>query len=124
MKKKSKTRILIVDDNEAILKLLEFLLKMHFFDVETENNGLNAVERIKKESFDLVVCDIDMPQYSGLSVLKEACLLNLKTKIVMMTGNLHEDYYEQSMALGASGFLGKPFESQQLLKTIEDVLSK
>ena len=119
MSDKNETTILIVDDNECIRELLKEFLKTHEYRVKTAKNGFDALEKIRKECFQVVICDINMPECSGLEVLKKALLINSATKFIMMTANGNEYYYTQSMSGGASDFISKPFDISQILSAIE-----
>src|SRR3989338_60037 len=112
-------KILIVDDEKAMLEILSILLKRSGNEVVEAENGKLACEFIENGKFDLIITDISMPELDGLGLLKK--LKNSKSKIpvILMTGisNLLEtiDAYK----LGASVFLSKPFTKEELTKAID-----
>ncbi|OGF47457.1 MAG: hypothetical protein A2452_02950 [Candidatus Firestonebacteria bacterium RIFOXYC2_FULL_39_67] len=119
MTDKKETAILIVDDEEWIRDLLKDILETNGYRTKTAKNGTDAIKKIKQESFNVVICDINMPKLSGFDVLKQVRLIDSSIKIIMMTANGNEYYYNQCMSMGASGFIGKPFDMQEMLAAIE-----
>lgn len=112
-------KLMVIDDEPWIREMLKDVLQNNGYLVKTEGNGLEALQKLKKEHFDALICDIDMPGCSGFTVLKRAKLIDSEVKIIMMTGSGNESYYYQSMSLGASGFFNKPFDLHQMLSVIE-----
>ena len=115
-------RILIADDEQGIRELLEMELGLQGYTVETVKNGQEAIDRIKKEKFDLLLCDIKMPKANGIQVLKEARKNNPDMPVIMMTGYGEEANYNDSMRLGACGFISKPFHIDEVVASVEKVI--
>ena len=103
-------RILIVDDDHESLELLRRLLSSKDYDVSVESNPVDAVERMKKERFAVVLTDIVMPEMTGLEVLKSVMEANRATQVILMTGFSTMDKVIDAYSLGASDYLFKPFE--------------
>jgi DNA-binding response OmpR family regulator len=108
---KKKKRILIVEDEEMLLKLYSFLLKEAGYDVETQSTGSTAYEAIKNDFFDLVLLDIMIPEMDGIQVLTklkdEGVLDEKKPNIVMMTNLGKDTYIGQAVSLGIRGYIVK-----------------
>lgn len=104
-----KKKILLVEDEEMIKTMYEMKLKQDGFDVVTASNGIECLEIIKKEKFDLILLDIIMPQIDGFSVLKELKEGKVKneTPVVMLTNLGTEDDRKKGESLGAVGYLVK-----------------
>ncbi|OGF47478.1 MAG: hypothetical protein A2452_03080 [Candidatus Firestonebacteria bacterium RIFOXYC2_FULL_39_67] len=112
-------KILIADDEPGIRDLLELELGLQGYSVSTAVNGQEAIEKIKKEKFDILLCDIRMPKATGIQVLKESKKHNPDIKVIMMTGYGEESNYNDSMRFGASGFISKPFHIDEVIASVE-----
>ncbi|HXX53689.1 MAG TPA: response regulator, partial [Thermodesulfovibrionales bacterium] len=80
-----KAKLLVVDDEKDICKVLEFLLKSEGYSVTVACNGEEALEKLKKERFDLVITDLKMGKVDGLAVLEKTKELSADTAVVIMT---------------------------------------
>jgi len=117
-------RILIVDDEPQILKLLSKLLSSLNCEVSTAGNGELALEMIGKEHFDLILLDLRLPGLSGIEVLKEARSKSPASTIVVITAYGSVDNAIQAMKLGADDFLQKPFDLEQLRMLVRRALER
>ena len=110
-------KVLVVDDEEVIRKLLRIHLVKWGYEVKEAVDGTQAIEEIGKDDFDLLICDILMPNMDGWQVLKEV-KSNPKTKdmpvIVLTAKNQDMDMFK-GYDLGASYYMTKPFTKAQLL---------
>jgi len=104
-------KILIIDDEETIVEILKRRFERLGFMVYSEYDGAPAIEVLKKEMIDLVVCDVKMPNgISGSDVLKASQTYNPGTQFVAMSGHLNShESVESIMKEGASVFIKKPF---------------
>lgn len=119
-----KSRILVVDDEDALRTVLSNELTSEGYDVNTASNGDEAISTIQKKLFDLVLLDIKMPGLTGFEVLKFVKEKHPKTKVVMLTGFADLKNAIESKKLGAEDFVSKPYDLVDLLTTIERVLSE
>ena len=94
------------------------------YTVETAVNGEDAIKKIKKEKYDLILCDIKMPKGSGIKVLKTAKKVEPEIPVIMMTGYGNEENYNASMFAGAAGFISKPFHIDEVLAAVEKAVKK
>ncbi|MFH1075045.1 MAG: response regulator [Candidatus Firestonebacteria bacterium] len=117
-------KILVVDDEKGIRELLELELGLQGYFVATALNGQEAIEKIKKEKFDIVLCDIKMPKVTGIQVLKESKKHNPDIPVIIMTGYGEEANYNDSIRFGASGFISKPFHIDEVIASVEKAFRK
>jgi CheY-like chemotaxis protein len=124
----SKISVLVVDDAAFIRDLVKKCLRNYFPGIRTEDaiNGKKAQALLAKEAFDLVLCDWEMPEMSGLELLtwcREQD--NLKTMpFVMVTSRGDKENVVQAIQAGVSGYVSKPFTNEQLLTKVKQALNK
>jgi len=112
-----KRKILIVDDEEMIRKLLHILLDKLGYEVKEAADGEQAIEELSKDVFDLLICDILMPKKDGWEVIKEA-KSNSKSKnmrVILLTVKNEDSDVFKGYDLGANYYMTKPFTKAQLL---------
>ena len=109
-----KTRILIVDDEEKFSEPLAERLALRDYDVTTSQSGEDAVAKIKQYNYDVVVLDVLMPGMSGIETLGEIKKIKPLTEIIMLTGHATVEAAIEGMKLGATDFLMKPCETEDL----------
>ena len=115
--------ILVADDQEGIRSLLKEILEENY-TVLVAKNGPEAVEIVKDQPVDLVLLDIKMTGMSGLEALSLMKKVKPKVLVLMISGFDDPETLSQVMNRGAQGYLLKPFEIEDMLNTIEDVLKK
>ncbi len=119
-----KSKILVVDDEDALRTGLSGELTRKGYNVSTASDGDEAISGLQKETFDLVVLDIKMPRMNGFEVLKFVKEKHPETKVVMLAGFADFGNVIDVKKLGAEDFVAKPFDLANLLTTIERVLSE
>ena len=119
-----KSKILVVDDEDALRTVLSSELTSEGYDVHTASDGDEAISTLQKGLYDLVLLDIKMPRMNGFEVLKFVKEKHPKTKVVMLTGFADLKNAIESKKLGAEDFVSKPYDLVDLLTTIERVLSE
>jgi len=117
----ARARILATDDRPEVLRLVERSLAEQY-DCEFATSVGAAREKLAAEPFELALCDIQMPEESGLVLVEEISRHHPETAIVMVTGVDDPDVAEDAYRLGAHGYLVKPFWSGQLLITVANAL--
>jgi two-component system response regulator PilR (NtrC family) len=105
-------RILIVDDEQSICDVLMISLKKAGYVVASETNPRRALERLKRETFDLVLQDLKMPEMDGIDLLREIKKLREETVVIIMTAYTTWDRAVEAMRLGAYDYIKKPFDTQ------------
>ena len=104
-------RVLVIDDERAILIALERVLRDLGHDVDTADNGMRGLELARSDAmYDLVMCDIKMPGLGGLEVLRQVRSCDPKLSVLMMTGCATVETAVQAMKLGAFDYITKPFD--------------
>lgn len=116
--------ILIVDDDQAIRDLLSEGLSDSGYRCDTACDGAEGLLKVRADGFALVVSDIDMPEMDGVQFLQEVKKVRPDTEIIMLTGLVDVDTAIQSIRLGASDYLTKPFNLAEVRITVERALEK
>lgn len=108
-------RILVVDDEDIIRESLSYVLKKEGYYVEEAPNGKEAYKKLLDESFDLVITDLEMPEMKGIELLEEIKKLNVQTSVIIITAFGSLDTAISALRNGASDYLLKPVEFDELL---------
>jgi DNA-binding NtrC family response regulator len=111
---KASVRILVVDDEATLRDSCVNVLRMHGFDVTSCDRGDDAVELIRKKSFDIMLVDLYMSHVPGMEILRHAIDRRPDTLVVMMTGNPSVDSNLEALEVGAWDYLPKPFSATHL----------
>ena len=117
-------RILYVDDEPAIGKVVEKLLNIYGFDAVMAHNGEEALRIIdaQQESIDLVVLDEVMPKMTGVQCLRQLRDTGSSIRAIMVSGHLSDAVRKEAFELGALRFIEKPFRMADLVATLREVL--
>jgi two-component system response regulator MprA len=120
------SKILVVDDDNSILEFLRSVLEIEGFSVSTATNGMDALEKIRRENFKAVILDIVLPDINGMSLFFKIQKIKprLAGKVIFITGTgMGEGNTERLPGLGA-GFFPKPIEIENLMQSLIFVLSE
>ena len=117
-------RILAVDDSPSMRQMVSATLTSAGYEVEEAEDGVQALQLAGRQRFDLVITDVNMPNMDGISLTKELrALPSYKfTPILLLTTESAPEKKLQGKAAGATGWLVKPFNPEQLLATVKKVL--
>jgi len=117
-------KILAVDDSASMRQMVCFTLKGAGYEVEEAADGKQGLDKAKSGKFNLVISDVNMPVMDGLTLIKQLrALPDYKfTPILMLTTESASDKKQEVRAAGATGWIVKPFNPEQLLATIKKVL--
>ncbi|NCQ54712.1 response regulator [Candidatus Peregrinibacteria bacterium] len=119
----TQAKILLADDSAFMRKvLMDILTEAGFSDFLEAENGNQALELIEKESPDLVLLDIIMPELEGIGVLSKLKELGNTTKVIVVSAVGQDAMIEEAKNLGAFGYVVKPFEGEKVLETIKSAL--
>lgn len=119
-----RTKILIVDDEPDICRALEFLLKGEDYAVSSATSGEAAIEKLKTESFDVVLTDLKMGRVDGMQVLEKTKDITPDTPVIMMTAFASVESAIEAMKKGASDYVVKPFLNEEIKLTIKKVIER
>ena len=116
--------ILAVDDSASMRQMVSFTLKGAGYNVVEAVDGVDALSKAKAQTFDCIVTDVNMPNKDGIELIKDLrALPNYKfTPMLMLTTESGMDKKQQGKEAGATGWIVKPFNPDQLLKTIQKVM--
>ena len=115
--------ILIVDDSSFARRSLRQILEQAGYTVDEAQDGNEALERYFLKKPDVVLLDLVMEGLSGLEVLAKLRELDREVKAVMATADIQSSTRAEAQAAGASGFISKPFNRDQVLTTVDAVLA-
>ncbi len=118
------TKILYVDDDTALRAIVKDQLTDQGYAVDEAEDGVAAIDMLDKGNYDLMLLDINMPNKSGIDVLKLIKDRSMKCKVIMLTGRVGFSVATESLKLGADDYITKPFNLEYLLFSIRRVLSK
>ena len=118
------SKILIIDDERAIRRALKEILEYEGFEVHEAENGKEGLEKALQSSYDLVFCDIKMPQMDGSEVLEELIQKEFESPIIMISGHGNIETAVQSIKKGAFDFIEKPLDLNRILITIRNAKEK
>ena len=120
------TRLLVADDSETVLLMLQRRLEMEGYEVVTATDGVEALERLRELSPkepDVILLDAMMPNKSGTEVLEEIRGEGSKIPVLMISAHLDAQEPERMRKLGANDIVPKPFEWEDLIAKIEELVN-
>ncbi|MEN2769233.1 response regulator transcription factor [Ornithinibacillus xuwenensis] len=113
-----KPKLLIVEDEEKLSRVLQLELEYENYETEIANNGKVALERLQEKDWDLVLLDIMIPELSGLEVLRRIRRTDESTPIILLTARDAVHDKVSGLDLGANDYVTKPFQIEELLARI------
>lgn len=117
-------RILVVDDEPSITKLVSFNLEKAGYDVDTASDGQAALEKVQNTHPDLIVLDLMLPKVDGLEVCKRLRQENNHIPVIMLTAKDEELDRVLGLELGADDYVTKPFSPRELVARVKAVLRR
>ncbi len=124
MEEERKYTILIVDDDEQVLKSLKIWLKNEGFKIETATDRAQAIKIIEKKKIDVVLLDLRLIDDSGINVIKRLTAFDKKLKIIILTGYPSFDTAVEAMKTGACDYVSKGSPNEKILKIINNALAE
>ena len=116
--------IMIIDDSTSLRQVVRIALSQAGYEILEASDGRDALSRLKGQRIHLVICDVNMPNMDGITFLRS--LRNLPdykfTPMLMLTTESAADKKAEGKAAGATGWLVKPFNPEQLVATVQKVL--
>lgn len=117
-------RTLVVDDNKDTCEIISDIFKEEGYRVKIAYNGETALQRIRKQPYDLIILDYRLSGISGLDVLEKLCQRRLSTRTIMISASGDEDVRARAQKLGAYDFFSKPFDVDNFLRVVERALNE
>jgi DNA-binding response OmpR family regulator len=117
-------KILVCDDDPVILNVVCTKLKNeNFGEITTAGDGKDAVDLISKNTYDLIITDLQMPFQSGLDVIKHVRrVLKINTPIIVLSSEGLENIVMEAFDMGVNDFITKPFSSKELIIRVKNIL--
>ena len=117
-------RVLIVEDNEANQLFLKVILKnLGLSDIDIANDGLEAIEKVKTNQYDIILMDENMPNMNGLEATKKIKEMGIKTPVVAVTANALSGDKERFLKV-MDEYLSKPIDKNELMKVLNKYLKE
>lgn len=116
-------RILLIEDNEAIIMGLEYLLEQEGYQTETARNLKEAYDMVEREAVDLILLDISLPDGDGFDFCKDIKRRN-DTPVIFLTAREDEIDVVKGLDMGADDYIIKPFRNRELISRIKSVLRR
>ena len=121
---KSIQRVLIMDDEENMRHMLSVLLQRENFQVSLASNGRQGLDMLRRRQFDVVLCDVKMPEMNGLEFLTALREQSMHVPVVMMSAFGTVELAVEAMKQGADDFITKPFQGEEVILILEKVLNQ
>ncbi len=118
------SQVLVVDDEEIARTNLEYILRKEGHQVTTAANGLEALEKVKAQEFDVVLTDLKMEKMDGLQLLESVKQVAPHTEIIMVTGYATVSTAVDALKKGAAHYLSKPIKLDELRATVREIVDK
>jgi len=118
------SRILVIDDERSIRNTLKDILEYEKYEVDLAEDGNKGIEMIRKNGYDIILCDIKMPGMDGIEALEKIQILAPDSPVVMISGHGNIDTAVESIKKGAYDFIEKPLDLNRLLITIRNAMDK
>jgi len=113
--------VLYVEDDEIVAKNMQKILSKLFDNVIYATNGQTGLEQFQSHDIDIIISDINMPELSGINMLKEIKKTNIKVPAMLITAHQELEYYEDAMELNVDAYLNKPINVDKLIEKIKNV---
>jgi chemosensory pili system protein ChpA (sensor histidine kinase/response regulator) len=122
----SKSTVLVVDDSVTVRKVTSRFLERQGFNVAVAKDGIDAIEILQDTTPDMILLDIEMPRMDGFEVATQV-RHNKRLQhipIIMITSRTGEKHRERALEIGVNDYMGKPFQEQELLSKIQQILGQ
>ncbi len=120
----SKAKVLVIDDEQIVLKSCTRILSGERYDVQTVQTGAEGLRRLADEKFDVVLTDLKMPDMSGMEVLEKVLESYPDMIVIMITGYSTVQTAVEAMKMGAYDYVPKPFTPEELVEAVDKALDK
>lgn len=117
-------KILVVDDEDIVLESCQAVLELEGFEVSLVSSADKALQAMKGEDYTLLLVDVKMPKHDGMYLLQRVREQRPDLPIIVMSGYYTTDTIKEAIEMGAMTFIAKPFEPDELVKTVRRVIEK
>ncbi|QDQ00476.1 response regulator transcription factor [Lysinibacillus fusiformis] len=115
-------RILIIEDEESIARVLQLELQFEGYQAEMAHTGADGLLKYREQQWDLILLDVMLPEMSGIDVLKRIRSTELQTPVILLTAKSDVEDKVKGLDLGANDYITKPFDIEELLARIRTAL--
>ncbi len=117
--------ILLIDDDELVTGSLKLLLKKEGYNVDVARSGWEALKKVERADFDLIIFDVRMPDMDCIETIKKIRdylkgAAKMPIPEILITGYADKDKYEEGVALNVGGYLYKPFDNDALMRAVRE----
>ncbi len=124
MSSQTKLKILVVDDDPNMHRLINLYLKDSKAEVVTTSSGRMALQKMTKQGFHLIISDMQMPQMDGIELVKKIRSLGSTIPVLIVSAFGYYSHASKAIRAGANVVLEKPFERDELLRVIKQLIQK
>ncbi|NUM49550.1 MAG: sigma-54-dependent Fis family transcriptional regulator [Flavobacteriales bacterium] len=117
-------QVLIIDDEKSIRNTLREILEYEKFKVDEAEDGMAGLEKVKKNKYDLILCDIKMPKMDGIEVLENVQQISPETPVLMVSGHGTIETAVEALKKGAYDFIPKPLDLNRLLVSVRNAIDR
>ncbi len=118
------TRILLVEDEDSLRELLKLNLEMEGYETVSTDNGRSAMRLFEEQHFDLLILDVMLPEISGFQIIEQVRLINTEVPVIFLTAKDSPADRITGLKKGANDYLTKPFQLEELLLRVQNLLRK
>ncbi len=118
----TKAKILVVDDEKIIRKLLGATLTKNGYDIDFASNGYEAINKIKAEQFDLILLDVTMPGLDGFETCRRIINIDPELPVIQVTSSTDNESLTKGFEAGALDYIRKPWQTMELLARVKNIL--
>ena len=117
-------KILVVDDDLDMCQIISDILKEEGYSVNSSYKGKDALMKIKKNPYDLIILDCKLDEMSGLTLFEKAFQIRPSLQVIMISAFGNKSIKARARELGVGDFLDKPFDIKRLIQAVQDTLTK
>ena len=117
-------RVLLIEDDSAMARSIELMLRSESFNVYTTDLGEEGVDLGKLYDYDIIVLDLQLPDMSGFEVLKSLRVAKVQTPVLILSGNAIVEATVKALGFGADDYLTKPFDKDELIARIQAIVRR
>jgi len=116
-------KILLIEDDEAIAATVRTWLSLHKFNVRAVETGAEAMEELRFSKYDLILLDWNLPDMDGVEICQQFRAGGGTTPIIMLSGNSSQADIKQGLSCGATDFMSKPFDFNELVERMRSLIA-
>ena len=116
--------VLLIEDNKAVAEMIKLLLAGKGFNITVADCGEDGIDLAKRYNYDIIILDLQLPDISGLHVLRTLRSAAIATPVMVLSGNMVVDAKVKALGIGADDYLTKPFHKDELIARIHAVVRR